>query len=1027
MIRKALEEEEGNLIQQNISAPSNSIPSKNVKSSAQQFGNLKIFKQEEIKLMTKNYSMKFREEFCERLYNGVIGTTHAVIVKQVRTSSESDRMMFLKTMSILSQKYHKNIANVAGFHLGDSISECVYESCCDLSQGNDGHVCFCNRNLYDIICTREKLPLHLRLSIAVQCAEGLVHIHSLLAENPDSHSTGLLGNFRSINIFLDKNFVPKVFNSNLSTFLGLSVMQKHTASVDRPNDQRSQIYYLDGRDISGQLFNPKSDVYSFGAVLLELITWKTVRYMSSGRVHMLTKDFLDTYRIDHSAAISFGKKVYDEQASGDNKPNQHVAPPLTKKFVKTPPTIVSIIPLNILEKITSNFSNDALIGEGPDARVFFGELSDGQKSAIKKLDPNEKIVVQVLTISRMLKHDNIVQILGYFIEGENRVLAYEYAPKEGVRGAQPGTPLSWEQRVKIALSAAKGLEFLHEKAVPPVIHTNIRSNNIFIFGNDVAKIGDLGVSKQLYPESDNDYYNTRLYPLRSFGYDAIAPETVQCKERYLRFGAVLLELLTGRKVVDYSLLRFQQSLITWATPRLSEDKVKQCVDPKLGGAFPLKAVAKVEGLFRKVPRTNPRPNPSRLRPASPRLLLPLVLRRPSPSHAAARLSSSLSSPRRLSLAPPPPRPRRLRLLPQTTFFLGGSAVLGRGEEMKEMVVGSVASAPVGRRAFTLWDNLSPEDLELLVRDIECRLPLPIVKLVSESSVLKVEERSVVEQGAEGHFGGEASRYPFSRRLGLAALILKGVSGAVLLRKKNVQRTTDLKKYIEAIKRFLHHSSSFYAVTINSTFIKQDRVYFTKEFSQNYIKPLMEGQPAWRLLLMSCEDHMGIHSYLMIMLLLPVNKLITIRIGRFPPLELLPCLLVLHLRRRANGTPQAVIYPPAKTHSANNKKPHTGATAGLPLQSMVLLLPSPSSHRRRPRRIGVIVVAAVVVVVVARLLPLPIGGTVVVVMACHREREEPSRERASEPVAKAEAVRRGTVAAGGGGGKELSRRWICWWW
>ncbi|BAH91028.1 Os01g0310500, partial [Oryza sativa Japonica Group] len=57
-----------------------------------------------------------------------------------------------------------------------------------------------------------------------------------------------------------------------------------------------------------------------------------------------------------------------------------------------------------------------------------------------------------------------------------------------------------------------------------------------------------------------------------------------------------------------------------------------------------------------------------------------------------------------------------------------------------------------------------------------RLPLPTVKLVSESSVLKVEERSVVEQGAEGHFGGEASRYPFSRwRLGLAALILKGVS------------------------------------------------------------------------------------------------------------------------------------------------------------------------------------------------------------------------------------------------------------
>jgi hypothetical protein len=60
-----------------------------------------------------------------------------------------------------------------------------------------------------------------------------------------------------------------------------------------------------------------------------------------------------------------------------------------------------------------------------------------------------------------------------------------------------------------------------------------------------------------------------------------------------------LELLTGRKVVDYSLPRFQQSLITWATPRLSEDKVKQCVDPKLGGAFPLKAVAKASFAHRQ--------------------------------------------------------------------------------------------------------------------------------------------------------------------------------------------------------------------------------------------------------------------------------------------------------------------------------------------------------------------------------------------------------------------------------------------
>lgn len=66
--------------------------------------------------------------------------------------------------------------------------------------------------------------------------------------------------------------------------------------------------------------------------------------------------------------------------------------------------------------------------------------------------------------------------------------------KQGVKGARPGPPLSWLQRVKIAVSAAKGLEFLHEKVNPPIIHSNIKTSNILLFDNDVAKIGDFGVS-----------------------------------------------------------------------------------------------------------------------------------------------------------------------------------------------------------------------------------------------------------------------------------------------------------------------------------------------------------------------------------------------------------------------------------------------------------------------------------------------------------------------------------------------------
>jgi len=89
--------------------------------------------------------------------------------------------------------------------------------------------------------------------------------------------------------------------------------------------------------------------------------------------------------------------------------------------------------------------------------------------------------------------------------------------QKGVRN-QPVPTLSWVQRVKIAVSSAKGLEFLHLKADPTIIHTNIKSSNILIFDDDCAKIGDVGVSEQL-----NRYWKNRIRPLHNV-YVHKAPE-----------------------------------------------------------------------------------------------------------------------------------------------------------------------------------------------------------------------------------------------------------------------------------------------------------------------------------------------------------------------------------------------------------------------------------------------------------------------------------------------------------------------
>ncbi|KAJ6806662.1 putative pto-interacting protein 1 [Iris pallida] len=144
--------------------------------------------------------------------------------------------------------------------------------------------------------------------------------------------------------------------------------------------------------------------------------------------------------------------------------------------------------------------------------------------------------------------------------------------------------------VKIAIGAAKGLEYLHEKA--QIIHRDIKSSNFLIFDNDDAKIADFDLSNQS-PDTAARLHSTRV--LGTFGYHA--PEyamtgQLSSKSDVYSFGVVLLELLTGRKPVDHTLPRGQQSLVTWAAPRLSEDKVKQCVDAKLGGEYPSKSVAK---------------------------------------------------------------------------------------------------------------------------------------------------------------------------------------------------------------------------------------------------------------------------------------------------------------------------------------------------------------------------------------------------------------------------------------------------
>ncbi|KAJ0988459.1 hypothetical protein J5N97_006815 [Dioscorea zingiberensis] len=299
-----------------------------------------------------------------------------------------------------------------------------------------------------------------------------------------------------------------------------------------------------------------------------------------------------------------------DRGEGHQEGHDNKLPKVPSRGVqKILPIEIPAITLAELNKMTNNFRPKALIAEGSYGRIYYGVLSSGQPAAIKKLDPatcqelpEPDFAAQISLVSR-LNNEYFLELLGYCLEADNRILIHQYASngslhdilhgRRGVQNDEPGVVLTWNQRVKIAYGAARGLEYLHEKVEPPIVHRDIRSSNVLLFDDYAPKIADFNLANQP-TDCLARLHSTRV--LGTFGYHA--PEYAMIgqltqKGDVYSFGVVLLELLTGRKPVDHTLPKGQQSLVTWATPRLSEDKVKQCVDPKLNNEYPPKAVAKL--------------------------------------------------------------------------------------------------------------------------------------------------------------------------------------------------------------------------------------------------------------------------------------------------------------------------------------------------------------------------------------------------------------------------------------------------
>jgi len=212
-----------------------------------------------------------------------------------------------------------------------------------------------------------------------------------------------------------------------------------------------------------------------------------------------------------------------------------------------------------IKKMTNSFQSK--LGQGGYGQVYKGNLSNNSPVAVKVLNASkgngEEFMNEVISISRT-SHVNIVNLLGFCLEGQKKALVYDYMPNGSLekfihnKNLETNPPLSWERLHHIAEGIAKGLEYLHRGCNTRILHFDIKPSNILLDKKFCPKISDFGMAKLC----SNTQSIISMYGARgTVGY--IAPEVwnrnfggVSYKSDVYSYGMMILEMVGGRQSIS---------------------------------------------------------------------------------------------------------------------------------------------------------------------------------------------------------------------------------------------------------------------------------------------------------------------------------------------------------------------------------------------------------------------------------------------------------------------------------------------
>ncbi|XP_068328053.1 uncharacterized protein [Pyrus communis] len=254
-----------------------------------------------------------------------------------------------------------------------------------------------------------------------------------------------------------------------------------------------------------------------------------------------------------------------------------------------------------LKTATRNFHSDCILGEGHLGSVFKGWVDEnsltttkpgtGMVVAVKRIDQeylwgDHRELLAEISYHGQLHHENLVRLIGYCLEDDHRLLVYEYIPcgsldRHLFSKSSSSQPLPWNLRMRIALGAAKGLAFLHS-AERRVMFRHFKTSDILLDSMNNAKLTDFGLARG-WPAGVKTHVSTNGYAAPEY----IATGFLTAKSDVNSFGVVLLEMLSGRPVVDKNRPSKEHNLVEWAKPYLaSKRKVFKIFDARFEGQYP---------------------------------------------------------------------------------------------------------------------------------------------------------------------------------------------------------------------------------------------------------------------------------------------------------------------------------------------------------------------------------------------------------------------------------------------------------